>query len=127
MGDRPGTPRECLRNYGLVMGVSAVNFGRNRHGKGTHDFENKCLKQSFNKNRKLRIISNYAEVQFSDGTRVGQCRYIPTRAYGDPLAMLELIVAKHLEKSLEPGSKSSPHRAQPNMLHWQCSVFSRTA
>lgn len=52
-----------------------------------------------NKNRKLRLMSWYVEIQNDqrDGGANGKPRWTPTRAATEPMVMLEKMAAKHLE------------------------------
>jgi hypothetical protein len=78
-----------------------------------HDFEARGVPQAQRKNRKFRLMSRYAELGCSgwNAGKIGAPRYTPTRARGDPIVMLEMLVAKTLEEKLD-GTKISPYKAR---------------
>lgn len=63
------------------------------------------------KNRKLKIMSTYVDLMYaSHGQgKPGTPRWVPTRAAEEPLAMLELLVAKCLEGNFETVQSPSTH------------------
>lgn len=66
-------------------------------------------------------MSRYAELGCSgwNAGKIGSFRYTPTRACGDPIVMLEMIVAKTLEENLDatekPANKGGKLSKQPKL------------
>jgi hypothetical protein len=92
------------------MGVSATILSRDRHGKSTLRLNKKTkLPISQKKNRKLRHMSTYFDLMYAikEGAKPGVPRWVITRAAGEPLAMLEMLVGKCLESNIEKAASSS--------------------
>jgi hypothetical protein len=121
LGERPENLGDCFRHYNLVMGVSTVAWAMTRRGKRAYNFEARGMPHSQRKNRKLRLMSRYADLGcsgFQFGYR-GTQRGAPTRASEDPLVMLEMIVAKSFEDKRDtttnPSNKVSKFSNQPKL------------
>lgn len=99
LGDRPQTPGQCFRHFGLVTGMSAKALARDRHGKSTLRLVNNSLPTAQNKNRKLKLMAKYVDVMYDNAKRIGtgNTRCLPTRAAEEPPAMLEMLVSKCLK------------------------------
>jgi hypothetical protein len=94
------------------MGVSATAFSVDRGGKPTVPFhKNATLPFTQKKNRRLKIMSTYVDLMYATRAQAkpGSARWVPTRAAEDPLAMLELLVAKCLEEYIDTVQSSSAH------------------
>lgn len=106
VGDRPKNPGDCFLHYNLVMGISVAALSKDRHGKSTLRLHrNRTLPIARNKNRKLRLMSTYADLQNDTNKhgKVGRARWVPTRAANEPLVMLEMLVAKSVGGTSEGG------------------------
>lgn len=110
VGDRPKLPRDCLVHYNLVMGVSATILSKDRHGKPARRLNKKTkLPISQKKNRKLRHMSTYFDLMYAvkEFAKPGSPRWVLTRAAGEPLALLEMLVGKCLERNIEKAASPS--------------------
>lgn len=100
VGARPNDEEGYLRHYRLAMGVSATALARDRNGRPVNRHQRDTLPVAAKKNRRLNIMSKYVDLMNAparSGTRQGNVRWVATRAANDPLAMLEMLIAKYLE------------------------------
>jgi hypothetical protein len=105
------------------MGISAAALSKDRHGKSTLRLhKNASLPISQNKNRKLRVMSKYADMM-TENTLPGKIRghrFTFTRAASEPLAMLEMLATRNLEDSVEmvaatPSNRTTKSLSQPKI------------